>query len=207
MYRRRTAGGRYVPARSSRAELFEEALDAASARRRPASSHRRPPRRGSASPASMPPTGRHACRCGRYSAWKRRPGCRLAATPESALQLAHFVDGLASTGVVGTGLAGHALALTCSADVAHRRDPSLRAALFVARPSSLLRSPRTPAAPRSLSPLAYTSRACPDDGLRRRASRVPFRLRVTRAAPPTPPRPAARTPPDWGAADVAFAVT
>ena len=42
----------------------------------------------------------------------------LGRTPESALQLAHVVDGRASTGVVGTGLAGHALARACSADVA-----------------------------------------------------------------------------------------
>jgi hypothetical protein len=39
-----------------------------------------------------------------------------------------------------------------------RRDPSLRPR-YAPRASSLLRSPRTPAAPRSLSPMAYTSRA------------------------------------------------
>ena len=42
----------------------------------------------------------------------------LGRTPESALQLAHVVDRLASAGVIGTGLAGHALARACSTDVA-----------------------------------------------------------------------------------------
>jgi hypothetical protein len=42
----------------------------------------------------------------------------LGRTPESALQLAHFVDGLASVGVVGAGPAGHALARPSAADVA-----------------------------------------------------------------------------------------
>src|SRR5262245_61864555 len=38
----------------------------------------------------------------------------------------------------------------------HRRDPSLRPR-YSSRPSSVPRSPRTPAARRSISPLAYTS--------------------------------------------------
>jgi hypothetical protein len=42
----------------------------------------------------------------------------LGRTPESASQLAHFIDGLASTGVIGTGPAGHALARACSVDIA-----------------------------------------------------------------------------------------
>src|ERR1700730_5988580 len=42
----------------------------------------------------------------------------LGRTPESALQLAHFVGGLASAGVVGTGRAGHALTRACAADIA-----------------------------------------------------------------------------------------
>ena len=42
----------------------------------------------------------------------------LGRTPESALQLAHFIAGLPSTGVVGTGRAGHALARACSSDIA-----------------------------------------------------------------------------------------
>jgi hypothetical protein len=42
----------------------------------------------------------------------------LGRTPQSSLQLAHFIDRLASAGVVGTGPAGHALARACSSDIA-----------------------------------------------------------------------------------------
>src|SRR5437867_9143227 len=46
---------------------------------------------------------------------------------------------------------------------------------------------------------------CPNSG--RADGSLVFRASpCTRAAPSTPPRPAARTPPDRGAADVAFAV-
>jgi len=44
---------------------------------------------------------------------RRSFGC----DPESTLQLAHFDGGVASTGVVGTGAAGHALARPCVLDV------------------------------------------------------------------------------------------
>src|SRR6266571_1161351 len=47
---------------------------------------------------------------------------------------------------------------------------------------------------------------CPDPG----GADGPLVFRpapCTRAAPPTPPRPRARTSPDWGARDVAFAAT
>jgi hypothetical protein len=88
------------------------------------------------------------------------------------LQLAHFVDGRASTGVVGTGPAGHALARACSSDVA---------------PAGTLRSPRVVrrAAPHYYGPLGRPLRharfrrwlirvVLPRRRQRRRASRVPF---------------------------------
>src|SRR5882672_3653863 len=97
----------------------------------------------------------------------------LGRTPESALQLAHVVDGLASTGVVGTGPAGHALARARSADVA---------------PAGTLRSTRVVRRePRHYyGPLGFPLRrarfrrwliraALPRLGPHRRASRVPFR--------------------------------
>ena len=41
----------------------------------------------------------------------------LGRDPESALQLAHVIDGRRPTGVIGTGPAGHALARACAANV------------------------------------------------------------------------------------------
>ncbi len=92
--------------------------------------------------------------------------------PESALQLAHFVEELASLGVVGTGPAGHALARPRSADIA----PA--GTLCSAR--VMRRGPR-----RYYGPLGFPLRrarfrhrlmraALPRLGPRRRASRVPF---------------------------------
>ena len=46
-----------------------------------------------------------------YSAWNRRSGVAWP-RPQPALELSHFVRGHTPAGVVGTGLAGHALALT-----------------------------------------------------------------------------------------------
>jgi hypothetical protein len=105
----------------------------------------------------------------------------LGRLPESALQLAHFVDGLASTGVVGP--RGHALARACSVRRCPRRDPSLPARCS-SRGSALLRSPRTPAAPRSISPVAYTSRAAPTRAAQTGLScSVRLRVRVLRSVP------------------------
>ena len=97
----------------------------------------------------------------------------LGHTPESALQLAHVIDGLASTGVVGTGPAGHALARPCSSDAAPAG--TLRSARVVRR------EPR-----HDDGPLGFPLRRArfrrwliratlPRPGPRRRASRVAFR--------------------------------
>ena len=117
MYRRLTAQGRYVPARncppsSSRNRLDAQLLDVGErhridARRAAVRLHTPP-----CFPQDVTPVDAVE-QCMKASA--RLP---LGRTPESALQLAHFVDGLASTGVIGTGLAGHALARACAADVA-----------------------------------------------------------------------------------------
>jgi hypothetical protein len=64
-----------------------------------------------------------------------------------------------------------------------RRDPSLRPRCS-SRASSLLWSPRTPAAPRSLSPLAYTSRAAATTAAQTGLScSVPLRAHVLRPLP------------------------
>ena len=65
----------------------------------------------------------------------------------------------------------------------HRRDPSLPSRCS-SRGSSLLRSPRTPAAPRALSPSAYTRRAAPTRAAQTGLScSVPLRARVLRPLP------------------------
>jgi hypothetical protein len=64
-----------------------------------------------------------------------------------------------------------------------RRDPSLPARCS-SRGSALLRSPRTPAAPRSTSPVAYTSRAAPTRAAQTVLScSVRLRVRVLRSVP------------------------
>jgi hypothetical protein len=96
----------------------------------------------------------------------------LGRTPESALQLAHFVEGLASPGVVGTGPAGHALARPCSSDLAPAG--TLRSARVVRH------GPRHYYGPlgRPLRRTRFRHRlirvTLPRLGPRRRASRVPF---------------------------------
>ena len=107
----------------------------------------------------------------------------LGRDPESALQLAHVVDGRTPTGVIGTGPAGHALARPCVDQRDHRRDPSLPSRCS-SRGSALLRSPRTPAAHDSLSPSAYTSRAALTRAAQTGLScSVPLRARVLRPIP------------------------
>jgi hypothetical protein len=64
-----------------------------------------------------------------------------------------------------------------------RRDPSLRPR-SAARASSLLWSPRIPAAPRSFSPVAYTSRAAVTTAAQTGLSCcVLLRVRVLRSVP------------------------
>ena len=127
----------------------------------------------------------------------------LGRTPESALQLSHFVDGLASTGVIGPVLPAMPLRLLARRRYP-RRDPSLRPR-YSSRPSSVLRSPRTPAAPRSLSPSAYTSRPAATTAAQTGLSCSV--LLLVRVLLPLPRRDLPRYSPDWDAAGVAFAVT
>ena len=97
----------------------------------------------------------------------------LGRTPESALQLAHFVEGLASVGVVGTGRAGHALARACAADVAPAG--TLRSARVVRRGPRHYYGPLGLPLRRARFRRWLIRAALPRPGPRRRASRVPFR--------------------------------
>ena len=193
MYRRRTGCGRYVPARSA-------APSSSSRRSTPycsttAERHRIDARRAAvpSSPAATPPGGRHASRSdpsGHGSgvpgiAWPRpRVGVAIGARCRWADAHRGSWD--------RTCRSCPCACLRRRRD--HRRDPSLPSRCS-SRGSTLLRSPRTPAAPRSISPSAYTSRAALTRAAQTGLS-CSVRLRVTRAAPHTPPRPPARAPPD-----------
>ena len=152
------------------------------ARRRPASSHRRRPRRGSASLASMLPTGRHACRCGPSTHGSVGP---VAAWPYSRVGVA--IGALCRWTRVHRGDWNRSCRSCPRACLrgrrCPRRDPSLPARCS-SRGSSLLRSPRTPAAPRSLSSMTYTSRAALTRAAQTGLScSVPLPVRVLRPLP------------------------
>src|SRR5690606_16418820 len=126
------------------------------ARARPGSVRRPQPHPCSASLASTPPPGRHARKCGRTEHESAYPG---TAWPRST----------AVVGVVALCRRACCTRRGCWADSRpcphaylrlrhdHRRGPFLRPRC-VARPSSVLLPPRTPAEQRSTSPSAYTRR-------------------------------------------------
>ena len=150
------------------------------ARPRRGSLHRSPPRRGSASPASMLPAGRHPCRCGQTAHGSDGP---VAAWPPSTVGVA--IGALCQRTRVPRG--GWTVWSCPRASLRRRRcprrDPSLPARCS-SRGSSLRWSPRTPAAPRSISPVAYTSRAAPTRAAQTGLScSVPLPVRVLRSIP------------------------
>ena len=130
----------------------------------------------------MRPTGRHAGRCGRATHENVGP---VAAWPHSRVDVA--IGALCRGTRVHRG-GWNRSSRSCPRACVRcrhcpRRDPSLLPRSS-SRVSSLLRSPRIPAAPRSPSPLAYTSRAAltraAQTGL---ACSVRLRARVLRPIP------------------------
>jgi len=127
------------------------------ARRRPGSSHRPRPRRDSSSPAAMPPGGRHPSRSGPSGhgsgapgiAWLRPRADVAIGARGQRTEVRRGDWNRSCRSCPGACLRGQR---------AHRRDPSLPSRCS-SRGSTLLWSPRTPAAPRSISPSAYTSHA------------------------------------------------
>ena len=101
------AARRRAPPRSARPRT---------ARPRRSSGHRRPPRRGSALTRFHASRRTSLLQMRSYSAWKRLPGARLAAAHSRRCSCRTLSRGLRPPGWLGSGLAGHALALTCSSD-------------------------------------------------------------------------------------------
>jgi len=116
------------------------------------------------------------------NAWKRRPGC---AWPHSRVGVAIGArDRPTRVGRGGWNRSCRSCPRASSFDRrCPRRDPSLLPRCS-SRVSSLLRSPRTPAAPPSLSPMAYTRGAAPTRaGQTGLSCSVPLRVRVLRSVP------------------------
>ena len=128
------------------------------------------PENGMVHPPTMPPGGRHLSRSERAGHGSGAPGIAWP-RPKSAMQLAHFVDGLAPTGGVGTGPAGHALARPCVADVLTAGAlPSCR---VVRRGDHQYYDPLRLPLRRARFHARLIRATSPRPGLRRRVSRVP----------------------------------
>jgi hypothetical protein len=133
--------------------------------------------------------------------WSRRRWCapgfgqRVSDPPARAQRI----------GVIGTGHAGHALTHLPSLRARPKQRTFPRTALFVAAVTSTTVPSDSRCAGFNFAIGLYEP-LCPDSG--RTDGPLVFHLPpCTRAAPLTPPRPAAHTPPDRGAADMAFAAT
>ncbi len=130
----------------------------------------------------MLPTRRHACRCGRamhenvgpVAAW---PYARVGVAIGALCQRTRVPQG-------GWNRSSRSCPCAClRCRRCPRRDPSLHPRCS-SRASSLLWSPRIPAAPRSFSPLAYTSRAAATPAAQTGLScSVLLRVRVLRPLP------------------------
>src|SRR5258708_4123652 len=130
----------------------------------------------------MLPTGRHACRCGPSVHGSVGP---VAAWPYSTVGV--VIGALwRRTGVLRGGWSRSCRSCPRASFRCRRcprRDPSLPSRCS-SRGSTLLWSPRTPAAPRSPSPLAYTSRAAPTRAAQTGLScSVRLPVRVLRSVP------------------------
>ena len=181
MYRRRTGCGRYVPARNA-TPRSSRGLDTVLLDRRERHRDRRPPRRGSSSPAAMPPGGRHPSRSGPSGHGSGAPEI-LGRDPESTLPLAHFVGGRVPAGGIGTGRAGHALARPRSADVPTAG--TLRSPRVIRRGAPHYYGPLgRPLRRDARSPSAYTRRSAATTAAQTGLScSVPLRARVLRPLP------------------------
>ncbi len=125
-----------------------------------------------------------------YSAWKRRPGDRLAAAHSRRCSCRTLSVGLRPPGWLGPVLPAIPSRLPAPT-TRPPQGPFPPDGVVRRAPSPVLRSPRTPAAQRPISPSAYTGPPCRDDG--GADGSLVFRTSpCTRAAPRTPPGPRRR---------------
>ena len=179
MYRRKTGGGRYIPP-ATRPEAHRACAPRRIARARRASRDRRPPHRGSPSPAATPPEGRHASRSDPLARGSGAPGIAWL-RPRGGVAIGALCRRAHARRGDWTSRSCPRACLLDHHD--HRRDPSLPSRCS-SRGSALLRSPRTPAAPRSTSPSAYTSHVAPTRAVQTGLScSVPLRVHVLRPVP------------------------
>ena len=158
--------------RAARRDLLEEALHAVLLDRPRSSGHRRPRRPCSVSPASTLPPGRHSSQMRSYSAWKRRPGCCLAASRSRLGVVALCRSGLRPRGELGPVLP----AMPSRLPLRSTRPPPgplPSGRVIRARPSSGTTTPSDSRCAALDFVLGLYEPPCPDDGLRRRVSRVP----------------------------------
>ena len=183
MYRRRTGGGRYMPARSAALELVEACAPPRTARPRSSVSRSTPaaPRFRFHPPPCLPQDVTPLDPIQQRMEAALRGS--LGRDPESALQLAHFVDGRTPTGVVGAGPAGHALVRACAPNVTTAG--TLRSSRVIRREARRYYDPLGRPLRRARLRPRLIRATLPRLGLRRRASRVPF-LSVRACCAPYP---------------------
>ncbi len=202
IYRRRTSCGRYVPARSAvpsssrKASTPRCSISASVSLSTPAEPRFRLTRRHASRRTS-------SLQIRSIRAWKHRFRDRLAAAQRRRCNWRTWSRGARLSGELGPvspAMPSRVLALTPCPP----QGPFPPAAFCF----TAIRSTMAPSDSRCAAP-AFTfglcGPRCPDSG----CADGPLVFRPTpcpRAAPPTPPRPPARAPPDRGAEDVAFAV-
>jgi hypothetical protein len=125
-----------------------------SSRPRRESGHPLPPSPCSVSPASMPPIGRHSDGCGHTAHGNGDPATAWPPRTAGVGVVALCPRAQASGGIWDRTCRPCPRAYPLRRHD-HRRDPSLRPRCS-SRPSSVLLSPRTPAAQRPISPSVYT---------------------------------------------------
>ena len=202
MYRRRTSCGRYVPARnavpssSRKASTPRCSISASVSESTPAEPRFRLTRRHASRRTS-------SLQIRSISAWKRRFGDRLAAAHRRRCNWRTLSRGAhlpGKLGPVSPAMPSRVLAPTPCPPQGSFPPAALCCAALL---GTMTPSDSRCAAPAFTFGLCETRRpepGCADGPLVFRPPPCP------RAAPPTPPRPPARAPPDRGAGDVAFAV-
>src|SRR5437867_9245941 len=138
------------------------------------------------------------------NAWKRRPGCRLAALQSRRCNWRTLSTDLRPSGWLEPVLPVMPLRVLARPTLPPQ-GPFAPPALFVASLVTTTVPSDSRCAALAFADGLYEPR-CPDSG-RADGSLVFRSAPCPRAAPPTPPSSIARTSPDWSATDIVFAAT